>query len=113
MKKKKKSEKNTSRKSETLHREEVEIESIYNNHEEHEDCATSCLERLNARRNKKEKNEASEHLTHQKNDRQCQLSQNDNSHEIVIESLLLREEQSQEFSRIKLVSRNRDHEIVK
>jgi hypothetical protein len=61
-----------SRKSETLHREEIEIESIYSDHEEeHKDCATSRLERLNARKNKKEKNEASEHLTHHKNNRQC------------------------------------------
>jgi hypothetical protein len=63
--KKKKSEENTSRKSETLHREEIEIESICSDHEEeHEDCAASRLERLNARRDKKEKNEASEHLIH-------------------------------------------------
>jgi hypothetical protein len=72
MKKKKKNEKNTSRKSETLHREEIEIELICNDYrEEHEDCATNHLKRLNARKNKKEKNKASEHLTHQKNDRQC------------------------------------------
>jgi hypothetical protein len=62
---KKKSEEITSRKSETLHREEVEIESIYNNHEEeHKDYATSRLERLNTRKNKKIKNETSEHLIH-------------------------------------------------
>jgi hypothetical protein len=62
---KKKNEENTSRKSETLHREEVEIESIYNNHEEkHEDYTASRLEKLNARKNKKNKNEASEHLTY-------------------------------------------------
>jgi hypothetical protein len=72
---KKESEQNTSRKSEILHREEIEIESICSDHEEeYEDCVTSCLERLNARKDKKEKNEASEHLTHQKNDRQCQSS---------------------------------------
>jgi hypothetical protein len=54
-----------SRKSETLHREKIEIESIYNDHEkEHEDCVTSRLERLNAHKNKKEKNEVSEHFTH-------------------------------------------------
>jgi hypothetical protein len=69
---KKKSEENTSRKSETLHREEIEIESICSDHEEeHEDYATSRFEKLNARRNKIEKNKASEHLIHQKNDRQC------------------------------------------
>jgi hypothetical protein len=69
-----------------------------NHEEEHEDCATNRFERLNARKDKKEKNKASKHLTHQKNDRQCQLNQSDNSHEIVIESLFLSEEQSQEFS---------------
>jgi hypothetical protein len=43
-----------SRKNETVHCEEVEIESICSDHEEeHEDCATSRLERLNARRDKK------------------------------------------------------------
>jgi hypothetical protein len=52
--KKKKSEEKTSRKSETLHREKIKIESIYIDHEEkHEDCATNRLERLNARKNKK------------------------------------------------------------
>jgi hypothetical protein len=62
---KKKSEENTSRKSEILHREEIEIESICNDYEEeHENCATNRLERLNARKNKKNKNEASEHLTY-------------------------------------------------
>jgi hypothetical protein len=72
---KKKNEENMSRKSETLHREEIEIESIYSDYkEEHEECATSRLERLNARKNKKEKNKASEHLIHQKNNRQCQSS---------------------------------------
>jgi hypothetical protein len=74
-KEKKKSEENTSRKNETLHREEIEIESICSDHEEeYEDCVTNRLEKLNARKNKKNKNEASEHFIHQKNDRQCQLS---------------------------------------
>jgi hypothetical protein len=51
---KKKSDENTSRKSETLHREKIEIESICNDYkEEHEDCTTSRLKKLNARKNKK------------------------------------------------------------
>jgi hypothetical protein len=66
---KKKSEENMSKKNEILHRKEIEIESICSDYEEeHEDCAASRLERLNARKNKKEKNEASEHLIHQRND---------------------------------------------
>jgi hypothetical protein len=69
---KKKSEKNTSKKSETLHREEIEIKLIYDNHEEkHKDYAANRLEKLNTRKDKKEKNKASEYFTHQKNNRQC------------------------------------------
>jgi hypothetical protein len=69
---KKKSEENTSKKSKTLYREEVKIKSICNDHEEeYKDYATNYSKKLNARKNKKEKNKLSEHLTHYKNDRQC------------------------------------------